>query len=326
MHKISVCIICYNQEQYIFDCLNSVIEQTGNFELEVVIRDDCSTDGTRKKCEQFIREYGNKNKNIYIKLLDSDINIGANKNILQVLKYCTGDFIAFCEGDDYWCDIHKLDKQLTLALKNPEVDFYVHPAFYRYTDGRIEKKHWPLQNYKRCFQSDIFKADWQFAPTSSYFVRSNRLNSLPKWFENATIGDIYLEVYFSERGIIVLNEYLSVYRYLSSSSWSLALTKDNAHVYEKKIRHYKNYNECLDRVLNDYPELKIGVIRKQVLNNIQLIKAFLKMRKYKNVKSLSLNILRNDLYHLNLRQVAFFTLGVCPKFLKLILNFKRLNK
>ena len=101
--KISVAVITYNQEKTIEQTLDSILCQEGPFVLEVVVGEDHSTDSTREKC----LAYGDK-----IKLLPDEPNLGIMKNFARVMKACTGDYIAICAGDDYWCDGHKLEKQL----------------------------------------------------------------------------------------------------------------------------------------------------------------------------------------------------------------------
>lgn len=146
MIKISVCVISYNQEDYIEQCLRSIATQKGNFILEIVIRDDYSTDSTYNICQDFIKNFSGQN--VEFKLLKATKNLGANKNILEVLKNCTGEFIAFCEGDDYWCDTNKLNIQLEQATLQPDIDFFVHPAFYLHSNGELTKERWPLQEKK----------------------------------------------------------------------------------------------------------------------------------------------------------------------------------
>lgn len=273
MIKISVCVISYNQEDYIEQCLKSIVSQEGDFSLEIVIRDDLSTDSTYQCCKSFISK--NSRLNVEFKLLESERNLGANKNILEVLNHCTGDFVAMCEGDDYWCDNNKLKLQLEQALHNSDIDLFVHPAYYLHANGELTQEKWPLQERDISTQADIFKASWQFAPTASYFIRATALKRLPTWFGDATIGDIYIEIYTAANKIAALNKYMSVYRYLAPTSWSMSLTKKTDSIYEKKIRHYQNFVKCLELVLVDYPHLKDNVEYKISGIKFQLVKLYI---------------------------------------------------
>ncbi|ENL8515909.1 glycosyltransferase [Providencia rettgeri] len=319
MKKISVCVICYNQEEYILECLSSIFNQKGNFLLEVVIRDDCSSDKTREICESYIKNI--TDDKITIKLLDSRVNLGANKNSLEVLKNCTGDFVAFCEGDDYWTSEYKLQKQLNLANENPKINLFVHLAYFHYPNGELIKKDWPLLTHKTLSQSKILSANWQFAPTSSYFIRSPVLSFLPDWYDNATIGDIYLEIYSARNGIGVIDEYLSAYRYLSQNSWSLSLTRNTPEILDKKIKHYNNFISCLELTELDFPNLKNEINIKKKGLMIQLAKLyFLNKNKIegenliKKIKLLPCS--------LNLKEKIILILIKKPRLLKFISEIK----
>ena len=115
--KISVGVITYNQQGTIRQTLDSILMQKGDFDLEVVIGEDCSTDSTRAICE----EYTVHHTPYTIVLLPSQKNLGIMANFARVMKACTGDFVAICAGDDYWCDEHKLQKQLDYFHIHPEV-------------------------------------------------------------------------------------------------------------------------------------------------------------------------------------------------------------
>lgn len=115
--KISVAVITYNQQGTIRQTLDSILMQKGDFDLELVIGEDCSTDSTRAICE----EYTVHHTPYTIVLLPSQKNLGIMANFARVMKACTGDFVAICAGDDYWCDEHKLQKQLDYFHSHPEV-------------------------------------------------------------------------------------------------------------------------------------------------------------------------------------------------------------
>ncbi|MDL2323398.1 glycosyltransferase, partial [Bacteroidales bacterium OttesenSCG-928-A17] len=106
--KISVCLITYNHESFIHKAIESILEQKGNFKYEIVIGVDLSTDKTVEICLQYQKKYPE-----IIKVLETKERLGLMKNYARILQACTGEFIAFCSGDDYWIDPEKLQKQLT---------------------------------------------------------------------------------------------------------------------------------------------------------------------------------------------------------------------
>lgn len=105
--KLSVCVITYNHATYIRQCIDSIINQNCNFDYEIIIGDDCSTDKTQEILLDCYKSYPN-----LIRLLFNNKNIGISDNYRQVLETARGEYIALCEGDDYWTDSLKLRKQV----------------------------------------------------------------------------------------------------------------------------------------------------------------------------------------------------------------------
>lgn len=103
--KLSVFVVTYNQEKYIRQCLDSILMQKVDFDYEVVIGEDHGTDGTRVICEEYAEKYPQ------VRLLPLMERLGIAGNWKRVLNECSGDYIAMCEGDDYWTDPLKLQKQ-----------------------------------------------------------------------------------------------------------------------------------------------------------------------------------------------------------------------
>ena len=112
---ISVAVIAYNQEETIAQALDSILCQEGDFKLEVVIGEDAGTDGTLVICQDYEKRYPG-----VIKLLSGGPNLGIMGNFARTVKACTGDYLAILAGDDYWCDNHKLQKQISFMQEHPE--------------------------------------------------------------------------------------------------------------------------------------------------------------------------------------------------------------
>ena len=123
---VSVKMITYNHAPYIAQAIEGVLQQKTNFPFELVIGEDCSTDGTR----EIVFEYQEKYPDI-IRVITSDKNVGMKKNGYRTTKACRGKYVAFCEGDDYWHHPDKLQKQVDYLESHPEcgmvfTDFNVH--------------------------------------------------------------------------------------------------------------------------------------------------------------------------------------------------------
>jgi glycosyltransferase involved in cell wall biosynthesis len=112
---VSVSMITYNHAPYISMAIEGVLQQKVNFPIELVIGEDCSTDGT----QEIVAEYQKKYPDI-IRVITSAKNVGMKKNGLRTFKACQGKYIAFCEGDDYWQNPCKLQKQVDYFEGHPE--------------------------------------------------------------------------------------------------------------------------------------------------------------------------------------------------------------
>ncbi len=129
---LSVVIITYNQEKYIQQCVESILNQVTEYAFEIIIGEDCGTDSTRDICIEYQKKFPEK-----IKLLVQESNKGLIKNYHDVLSLCRGKYIAQCAGDDYWIDNKKLQKQVNFLEINTD---YVlsHTNGYRLYKSRIE--------------------------------------------------------------------------------------------------------------------------------------------------------------------------------------------
>lgn len=112
---ISVIVLTYNQEQYITQALDGILTQKIDVSFEIVIGNDASTDHTEDICKRYLAEYPDR-----IRLISNVTNKGLVRNFIDVLKECRGDYIALCDGDDYWIDNHKLLKQWIYMQDHPQ--------------------------------------------------------------------------------------------------------------------------------------------------------------------------------------------------------------
>lgn len=131
--KVSVCVVTYNQEAYIEKCLMSLVEQEVNFEYEIIVGEDCSTDGTRAVVERIAKIYPQK-----IKLVLQEKNIGSSENYKSVYHLTRGKYIAHMDGDDYALP-GKLQAQYDILEAEPECNIVWHKMLIEYPDGRITK-------------------------------------------------------------------------------------------------------------------------------------------------------------------------------------------
>ena len=108
-------MVTYNHRPFIAQAIEGVLQQKTNFPFELVIGEDCSTDGTREIVDEYQKKYPN-----IIRVVTSEKNVGMKKNGLRTVQACRGKYLAFCDGDDYWQSPLKLQKQADYLESHPE--------------------------------------------------------------------------------------------------------------------------------------------------------------------------------------------------------------
>jgi glycosyltransferase involved in cell wall biosynthesis len=205
---VSVCLITYHHEQFIADALDNILSQETDFPFEIIIGEDCGTDGTRKICEHYRDLYPG-----IITLLPSDKNLGMMNNFIRTFQSCRGSYIAFTEGDDYWTDKNKLQKQFDFLENNPDFSTCFHNVKMVFTRNQSKGErpyHGSLE--KNIFITEDLLCQW-FIPTTSVMVRNYKDFELPDWFRHCKSGDIPFLLLMSLRGPLkYLNEIMGVYR------------------------------------------------------------------------------------------------------------------
>lgn len=212
---VSVCTITYNHEIYITEAIDSFLMQETDFPFEIVIGEDCSTDGTRKIIEEYVKNYPS-----IIKLIISKNNVGMQENGKRTMEACQGEYIALCEGDDYWTDPKKLQVQID-EMKKFKVDMSFHPASTEFSDGTIVPTK--LQYEQRVYSvSELIQADFYFALTNTLVFAKKGLDNLDfDIMKRSVAGDIFIKIATSmNTGAICIVKDMSVYRFLSVGSWT----------------------------------------------------------------------------------------------------------
>ncbi|MEM8270169.1 glycosyltransferase [Morganella morganii] len=274
---ISCVCIAYNHESYIRDALDSILAQKTEYRFELIIHDDKSTDNTRK----IILEYKKKFPNIIKLILQEENQYSKCPRIISLtVPYLDGDFVTICEGDDFWIDQYKLQKQIKELILNPNVNLIITQALSLYPDGTTEK-FCDLGSTKRyiSFADCILGPKKDFYPTATFFFKRNIMVSLPDWFYTiAPVGDYYIQLFASyNNGCIYLPDVTSTYRRDSIGSWSQSLN------FNKLISDRKNRINC-NKLISK--QLQLNKLEKSALNRRLFI--------YK--KDITLSYLRHEKY------------------------------
>ena len=228
---VSICCITYNHENYIRDAIEGFLMQKADFPFEIVIHDDASTDATA----DIIREYERKHPDIIkpIYQTENQYSKGGHATLLT-FKAAKGKYLALCEGDDYWIDPLKLQKQITGMEKYPECCISFHPAVKRFVDGSGDDEMVGLYSNKTTIipVEDIILSRWGHIPTASIILNRSVVPRIFSFFnlaKDAPVGDYYIRVLGAENGgALYLNDIMSVYRYMVPGSFSKRMSKSSS--------------------------------------------------------------------------------------------------
>jgi len=203
---VTVCMITYNHEAFISEAIEGVMMQQTSFPIELIIGEDCSTDRTRKICQEYKLKYPDK-----IKLLLPESNLGMMRNFYTTLDVSTGKYLALCEGDDYWTDPHKLQKQVDFLEANEDYAICFHPVKIWKDDKIVDDfiTHEVPDETNIC---DLVKGNYIHTPSVVFRRNMNVINELKKI--NTPAGDFVLYMLNAKYGKIKkLKDIMAVYRY-----------------------------------------------------------------------------------------------------------------
>jgi glycosyltransferase involved in cell wall biosynthesis len=239
--------MAYNHEQYIEECIESILSQRLDRKFEIIIGEDCSTDDTN----QLIQIYQDKYKDT-IRLISHKKNVGAKRNFKTILDKAKGKYISICEGDDFFFDPEKTMKSINYMEKNLEVTFLFSPAYIVH-ETILSKK---IRNkYKKNFFDNV-NLDWVlkngggFFPTPTSFFRSSILNDFPDWFQLHCTDDFPLVVLAALKGKIgYIADVTACYRinHGSISNPKILFKEDAIKVYANKLNKNIKFFEKLYR-------------------------------------------------------------------------------
>ncbi|AJQ99760.1 putative glycosyltransferase - possibly involved in cell wall localization and side chain formation of rhamnose-glucose polysaccharide [Enterobacteriaceae bacterium bta3-1] len=314
--QVSICCITYNQESYITTAIESFLMQKTNFPFEIVISDDCSTDNTSGIIAKFAEKYPS-----IIKVIANDHNLGANDNFLNTFNHSSGEYLATCEGDDYWCDEYKLQKQFDAMSINKNVMFSFHPCLLHRGQKVTNSASYNKGNVVAFYGvADVLQSLNQFAPTSSYMFSRQIVLMLPRWFSNAPVGDLFLELYgMRNHSGLYLPWVMSVYRLEAIGSWSSGTQRKN----DVYIQRHLSLIEHLEIASNDFPNARSAFSRK--IAHIYLALA-VRAIKYDDVNMFRSYLDSANKYHkyVSIKHVAFNFFKKIPQVIKYIINIKNM--
>lgn len=215
---VSVFMLTYNQESYITQAIEGVLMQETTFNVQLVIGDDCSTDGTRK----IVADYAEKNPG-KIKLILHQKNIGLIANYVETYTQCSGKFVAICDGDDYWIDPLKLQKQVDFLSKNEDYKMVFSNNYNLFPSGKmiLSKKNYSKDSTS--FNELIFN---NYIPSvTSLFYNEKMPDKMKKWILQFPFGDWPTYLFILRNGGLIkyLDQPTAVYRKNFGTSTALRM-------------------------------------------------------------------------------------------------------
>lgn len=244
---VSISCITYNHASYIKECIDGFLMQKTNFNFEVLIHDDHSTDGT----EEIIKEYAKQYPDIIKPLFEKENQYSLGKPIGSVvwnLPRARGKYIAMCEGDDYWIDPYKLQKQVDIMENNPNCSLVISNGI---SLNEITKKQYiinPMGDIKKSgfISPNLVLAERRLIPTASMFYRKDQ-SKMPDFFRNCPVGDRPLRLWLLSKGdIYYFANPMIMYREQSNGSFGQRVCSSFKYandIYDGMIAFYNNYNE-----------------------------------------------------------------------------------
>jgi len=232
--KVSVIVTTYNHEKYISQALDSVITQKFDGDLEIIIGDDCSKDST----PEIIEEYKKSNIDTII-IPKNKYNLGITKNLQRCIKHCTGEYIAICEGDDYWVDDKKIEKQVNYLESNIDCSMCFNKLYLYYQDQDamiIHPSQEKIKTESKFTIKDLIYDNF-IGNFSCCMYRKKLVDFLNENIYNFYTVDWMFNMAISEFGKIgFIDEVMSVYRIHGGGAWS-------GNSEEKKLL---DWIECID--------------------------------------------------------------------------------
>lgn len=259
--KVSVYCLTYNHEKYIRKTLEGFVGQITDFDFEVWVHDDASTDHTADIIREYVDRYPSLIKPIYQKENQYSKGIGITRT--YIYPKMQGKYIASCEGDDYWTDPYKLQKQFNALEAHPECSLSTHKVQYCNEDGSFNTSVIPALKYHIHETGVISKREL----AQYYFLRGAYLFQTSSYFYRREIVDMKFE-YPYDQGILrkcfalgsvyYLDELMSVYRQWTVGSWTSRRRSEGISVSWNHVIRLNDFNDDFDRytdyIYRDYIE------------------------------------------------------------------------
>lgn len=219
--SVLVGVLTYNHERFIKQCIDGILMQEGNFNVKVLIINDCSTDNSHEIINKAIKN--NIKDNIEIKYINNDKNKGMVENIKTIVNLAKDyDYLTFCDGDDYWLTSNRIESHINYLKSHPEVGVSFNKIQLYYDDINMTSTI-PIQDrlIERLYTCEELIYNNFIGNSSCSFYDGTLMSKIPDEFFDMYVGDWMLNIYCSTMSEIgYINQYMTVYRKHSGGVWT----------------------------------------------------------------------------------------------------------
>lgn len=263
MIKIMVVIPTYNQEKYIGQAIESVLMQKTKYDFKITVADDCSTDNTQKVIQKYVDKY----KDIIIPRYNK-VNLGFMDNHIESLSSFEAEYVSLLDGDDYWIDENKLQKQVEFLEEHKDYNIAGHRTEVFYENGKIEDVIWPNKYKETSDFKDLIEGNFIPANSAVYRWQFNEKKLKTIFPKNIVPSDYYMHLLHAKTGKIkMFSDVMSRYRRHDEAIWLGTHDdnfKDNFNMKygEKSIKFFEEVEKNFDVAPTKFYEIK----RKKMLD------------------------------------------------------------
>lgn len=274
--KVTIVCMVYNHEAYLRECFEGFVMQKTTFPIEILVNDDCSPDGSA----DVMREYEVKYPELFHCIYQEENQYSKGKMAWWEILFpmAKGEYVAICEGDDYWIDPYKLQKQVDFMENHPDFVACFHNARVRYQDrvtlfNSLNENHFPSTK-------DLIKRQW-FIATPTLLFR-NVLSEYPDWRGKIVNGDYLLELLLAREGkFYYMDDVMAVYRQ-DGHGMSAVLQRNEVGMIDRlidlltKMKPYysEEYASAFDESIRNYQRIRAGYEREAYFESHSLARLF----------------------------------------------------
>lgn len=220
---VSVCIVTYQHARFIAQAVDCALTQKTTFPYEILIGEDESTDGTRDICLAYAQHHPDRVR-VFLRQRCDVVNIDGRPrgsfNLRMTLREAKGEFVALCEGDDFWTDPEKLQRQVDYLRANPDCVGCFHDAKLVDADGQTLRESYFQSDQEKFSQWDVLETLLSREPTCSLMFRKAAFaEPLPEWYLRRP-SDLYLDILLTEHGSLgFVRRNMGAYRKHAGGVW-----------------------------------------------------------------------------------------------------------